>query len=251
MDISFAPTSSLGAPSSDEYRAGWSVWLYGLFGVMLLLAGLAGISSMLIGGTFLVTQLVVSLAAVLIAGFFAFLWYNDFSMRVQMYEHGFAYTRGTKTHNFRWDEIEAIWQHIVTYRVRLLIFYVPVGTGHKYTIRTTDGETIKLTNSVNKVGELGSLIQEQVLKHMLPRAIDTYNNGGTLQFGKLSISKQGINNGKETIPWDQVRDIQIDEGHIIVKKAGKRLRWAGADVAKIPNPLLFITLVDRIVGIRK
>jgi hypothetical protein len=251
MDISFSSAASLGTPSSHEYRAGWGVWVYGLFGIVLVLAGLAGISHLIFGGTFTVTQLVVSLGAILIAIFFAFLWYRGFSTRVQVYEHGFAYTRGNKTHNFRWDEIEAIWQHVVTYRLRLLIFYVPVSTGYKYTIRKTTGETIKLTNSIGKVAELGPLIQEQVLKHMMPRAIETYNNGGTLQFGKLSISKMGINNGKETLPWDQVKGVQIDSGYIIVKKTGKWMRWVGADVAKIPNLFLFISLVDRIVGINR
>jgi hypothetical protein len=251
LDISFSSASSLGAPSSQEYRAGWGVWLYGLFGILLVLAGLAGISSMLIGGTFLMTQLVVSLAALLIAAFFAFLWYNDYSKRVQVYEHGFAYTKGNSTHNVRWDEIEAIWQHVITYRIRVIIFYIPIITAHQYTIRKTGGEHIKLTNSIGKIGEIGTLIQEQALQHMLPRAIETYNNGGTLQFGKLSISKQGITKGKETLPWDQVKDVQIGEGYVTIKKNGKWLRWAGIDVSKVPNPFLFITLVDRIVGVKR
>jgi hypothetical protein len=251
MDISFAPTSPLGTPSSSEYRGSFGMWLYGLFGVLLLLAGAAGIIDMITSGIFLGIQLVVSLGAFAIAGLFAYLVYIGVTMRAQVYEHGFSYTRGYTTHNCRWDEIDAIWQHIVTYQVRLLIFYIPVSTGHKYTIRKTTGETIKLTNSIGKVGELGALIQQQVLKHKMPGAIETYNSGATLQFGKLNISQLGINNGKETIPWEQVSGVQLSEGHIIIKKAGKWLRWAGVDGSKVPNLFLFVALVDRIVGVNR
>jgi hypothetical protein len=249
MDISFAPTSPLGTPSSPAYRASFGIWLYGLFGVLLLLAGSAGIVDMFVSGIFLGIQLVVSLGAFAIAGLFAYLCYSGVTSQVQIYEHGFAYTQRNSTYNFRWDEIDAIWQHIVTYRIRLLIFFIPVSSSYKYTIRKTDGETIKLTNSIRKVGELGTRIQQQVLKHKMPGAIEAYNSGDTLQFGKLSISQTGINNGKETIPWEQVNGVQIVSGYITIKKTGKWLRWAGVDASQVPNIFLFVALVDRIVGV--
>jgi hypothetical protein len=252
MDVSFAPTSQLGTPSAHEYRAGWGVWLYGFFGALLAFAGFAGLVNMITTGIFNSVQLVVSLAGLLVAAFFAYLCYSGFTTRAQVYEHGLSYTRRNTTSTIRWDEVEAIWQHVMTYRVRVLIFYIPVKTAHKYVIRKKlTGETITLNDTLGNVGELGDHIQDHVLRHMLPGAIETYNNGGTLEFGKLSISQIGISNSKETIPWEQVSGVRIAEGHIIVKKTGKWLRWAGADVGKTPNVFLFITMIDRIVGINR
>jgi hypothetical protein len=254
MDISFASasaTSALGAPSSAEYRASFLIWVYGLFGVLLLLAGSAGLVDMIINGAFLAIQLVVSGGAFAIAGLFGYLCYLGVTTRAQVYEHGFSYTKGNSTYNYRWDEIESIWQHIVTYQIRLLLFHIPISTGYKFTICKTTGETIKLNNTIRKIGELGGIIQQQVLKHKMPGAIETYNNGGTLQFGKLSISQMGINNGKETVPWEQIGGVQIASGYVVIKKTGKWLRWAGVDASKIPNLFLFVALVDRIVGINR
>lgn len=246
MDPSFY---TLGTQASSEYRAGSGVWLYALLSVVLMLAGGAGIGNMIISGTFPYGQLIVSLGAILLAAPLGFVWYRGFTTRVQVYEHGFAYLQGDNTRTFRWDEIESIWEDIVTYSVRVLIFPVPVGTGYKYTIRKRTGESIKLTSTIAGIDELGWLIQSQVLREMLPRAIETYNNGGSLQFGRLSISRMGINNGKETLPWNQVNAIQIKQGYLIIKKKGKWFRWDGANPAKTPNLFLFVALVNPIVEI--
>jgi hypothetical protein len=44
-----------------------------------------------------------------------------------------------------------------------------------------------------------------------------------------------------------VASIKIDNGHILIKKAGQLLKWAYIPVSKIPNIYVFIYLVEEII----
>ncbi len=101
------------------------------------------------------------------------------------------------------------------------------------------------------MAQLGALIQSETFKRLMPQAIESYNGGGTLQYGKLSINQVGISNGKETVAWAQVKGVQISNGFIAVKKEGKWLTWANVSVAQTPNFFIFLALVDRIVGVQR
>jgi hypothetical protein len=173
-------------------------------------------------------------------------WYYQASLNIQVFEQGLIYTKAGATRVIRWDDIESVQQQVVKHSVN----FIPVGTSHTYTIRTASAGTLKLTDSIGKVAQLGALIQGETFKRLMPRAIETYNGGGTLQYGKLSISQVGIGNGKETVPWAQVKGVQVSNGYIAVKKEGKWLTWANVAVAQTPNFFVFLALVDRIVGLK-
>ena len=95
-----------------------------------------------------------------------------------------------------------------------------------------------------------ALIQAEAFKHLMPRAIESYSAGGTLHFGKLSINQAGIDNGKEVVPWAQVKSVQVSNGFIVIKKDGKWLNWANVAVAQTPNFFVFLALVDQNVGVK-
>ncbi len=108
---------------------------------------------------------------------------------------------------------------------------------------------MKLGSGVGKVKQLGEYIQAQVMNIMLPRAIETYNSGGTLEFGRLNLSQAGISNGKEVIAWNQIKNVKVWRGRLRIEKVGK-LQWLGwantIAVARVSNFWLFTTLVDNI-----
>ena len=177
---------------------------------------------------------------------FLVIGYLQSRQRIEIFEQGLTYVKGGATRVIRWEDIESVRQQVV----RQHVYFIPIATLHTYTIRTIQGETLKLHNSIGKVGRLGALIQGETFKRLMPRAIETYNGGGTLQYGKLSISQAGIGNGKETVPWAQVKGVQVSNGYIAVKKEGKWLTWANVAVAQTPNFFVFLALVDRIVGLK-
>ncbi|HEX7733731.1 MAG TPA: DUF6585 family protein [Ktedonobacteraceae bacterium] len=164
---------------------------------------------------------------------------------VYVYERGFVFKKGSQAAQpFRWDQIEAAW-HSVTRHYRNGIY---TGTTHRYRVRRNDGYEVILNDRFNKVGELGDLVHNSVTSAKIPQVLAAYNAGQAITFGPLSVSTQGIWNGKSMLPWAEVKDISIQSGYIAVSKAGKWLRWSSQPVSAVPNPFLFIALVRRVLG---
>ena len=155
------------------------------------------------------------------------------------YEHGFVYTEGGPLQVFRWDKIPAVWIRIVrNYRNG-----VYVGTTYRYTIRRADGHEIVLSNKLDQIEKLGNLVEKKVTDYLLPKYIASYIKGNSLPFGVLNISQEGISNGVERVSWGQLKEIDVHQGVIRVKKDGKFFSWSSATVASIPNFTVFMTLV--------
>lgn len=58
-----------------------------------------------------------------------------------------------------------------------------------------------------------------------------------------------MSNGKELLPWHQIKEIKVNRGFISVKKEGNNwLTWKTVQVSKIPNVNVFMALVDYIVN---
>ena len=167
--------------------------------------------------------------------------------RVLVFPDGLAYTKGAHTEICRWNDVAAVWQQVT----RHYAHGVYMSTTHTYTVQRRDGKKFVFRDELLDVEKLGNTIQAEVTKRLLPRAVETYNSGGVVNFGKLSLSRQGLSNGKETIPWSQVKEVRLGQGFITVKKEGKWLKWSNVTVASTPNVFVFLSLVDHIVGLTR
>jgi len=158
------------------------------------------------------------------------------NLRVYAFTNGLVRAKGSQNDVIRWDQVQAVLQNITrgTYS----------GTTHNYTVRRGDGATFKFGSVLRNVANLGQTLQQEVARALLPRAIAAYNAGSALPFGSLSISVQGINNGSETVPWNQVQNVEVKQGFVLVKKMGKSLNWARVKVSTIPNFPVFMGMVS-------
>jgi hypothetical protein len=68
--------------------------------------------------------------------------------------------------------------------------------------------------------------------------------GETLSFGKVNVNIQGVNNGKEMIPWDQIDAIETRNGLIVVQKYGRVMKWSTVRERETPNVYVLQNLVD-------
>jgi hypothetical protein len=166
-------------------------------------------------------------------------------MQLLVFPEGLAETKQEQTSLIRWDDISYSWQS-VTKHYRTGIY---TGTTHLYTIQTKDGQQYKFNDTYKNVEALGNLIQDEVARRIFPVVAQAYNAGQTVNFGQLNISKAGINNGKETIAWDEVKDVKLQSGIVTIKKEGKWLNWKNVTVAQTPNIFVFLGMVNQIVGV--
>jgi len=159
-----------------------------------------------------------------------------------------AEIKSGKANIIRWDDVVSVWQSIT---VTKMYGVVETGRRYFYTVQAKDGRRLVFGNAYKNVEALGKAIQQAVTTRLMPRYLETYNSGGTVKFGSLTLSKAGLSNGKETIPWNQVEQVTINRGTITVRRAGKWLGWTSQTAAGTPNLFIFLTMIDQIVGLNK
>jgi len=59
-----------------------------------------------------------------------------------------------------------------------------------------------------------------------------------------------MQSGSSSILWSEVSGAQVSRGTIYIKKSGRRRSWASQQVARTPDFLVLITLVNNLSGQR-
>ena len=171
----------------------------------------------------------------LMVAFWAVRALRTFNVRFYVFKNGFIYARGRRYLVVCWDQVIAVFQKHAAGRY---------GSSHTYTVRVQEGRKIQIGDAVNGVVDLGTMIQREVTNLLLPRAIASYKSGETLSFGKVNVNIQGVNNGKEMIPWDQIDAIETRNGLIVVQKYGRVMKWSTVRERETPNVYVLQNLVD-------
>lgn len=169
------------------------------------------------------------------------------SWRVYVCSDGFAFARGGRVDAFRWDQVEAMWQAVT----RRYSYGVYMGATHKYTVRRKDGVRVVFNDRFAQVEDLGNALSHAITNVVFPQALAAYNAGQTITFGSLSISLQGVSNGRETLPWGQIKEIGVNRGIISVRREGKWLNWSTIYASRVPNFFVFVALVNYILKNRQ
>jgi hypothetical protein len=173
-------------------------------------------------------------------------WYFNRGLIIQVSENGLDITdKNLKKTKILWNEIEEVKQN-----KRFFPFIPPIivpFSTYEYKIITTDGTKININDSVKDVKELGKLIQNRTYEFQFPRFKKMYDEGGTISFGKLSISQFGITKNNVNISWKDIKKIEVKDGYVHIFK-GKILRWHSTPVSKLRNFYLFTSLVNDIMA---
>jgi len=154
-------------------------------------------------------------------------------------DNGFIFSKEGKAEVFSWEQIESLWHRVTQHKS----YGMNIGMTHKYTVRRTDGTTVILDDKFENVDKLGDIINVAVIKVKMPQGLAALSRGELINFGPISISQQGITKGKELLPWDQARAVDVSGGYFIVNRHKQMLSWAHIEVYNIPNALLLITLI--------
>jgi hypothetical protein len=176
-----------------------------------------------------------------------FNWWKNRGAYIQIYSGGLARIQGAKVQEVRWDDIRAVWQSI-TKHYRNGIY---TGTTYLYTVQTADNRQMKFSNEFKGIEQLGQLIQTEATNRLFPRMIAAYNAGQPVPFGDFTISKDGISHKNKNLPWSEIEGAQINNGYVTFKKQGKWFNWANVPVAAIPNLIVFLSLIDHVVGLKR
>jgi hypothetical protein len=160
------------------------------------------------------------------------------NLHLYVYTNGLIWRRGNRYEAARWDQIESIM------RRRGQTQY---GSALTCTLRLTDGRTLKINDALKPIEQLAMIIQNEFRRVRLPQAIATFERGEPVTFGKIQIDHQGLSNGKELIPWDQIDKMAIKQGLVVAEKNGRPIKWSKVKESETPNLYVLGSLVDHIV----
>ncbi|GCE26469.1 hypothetical protein KDA_19530 [Dictyobacter alpinus] len=160
---------------------------------------------------------------------------------IYVFSDGYIHVRGSQIDVFRWDLIQAVYVHLAHSR-----------SGVKVTlqVRRGDGVLLKYGSAIRGVNELCTTIQESVTRAQLPRVIDAFNSGAQIPFGRLNISQQGINDGRQVIPWEQINGIEVQQDRVAIRQNGRIQKLKSIKAAELPNFNLLMSLVNYVVNRR-
>jgi hypothetical protein len=160
------------------------------------------------------------------------------NLRVYLFTNGFIRARGRQGDVVRWDQAVAIWEKVTSSRY---------SNTFTYTVQRADGTIFKQGSPLVNSRDMGVRMMRAITQIHLPAAKAAYNTGQTLTFGPVNVNMQGLNNGKELIPWDQIGKITLQQGTVCIEKEGRVIKWAGVKSADVPNLSVLIALVNYVV----
>jgi len=163
--------------------------------------------------------------------------------QIYLFQQGMVIDKGKQVQVLPWNQVAEVWQSIT----RNYQNGSYVGTTHVYTLRRVDGYQVKLDNLTKDIAELGLAIIQGITRKLVPRAFHAIRDGQTLTFAPFSVNQQGISNGREFLSWSQVQTVDVNQGRVMVKKAGTSRVWGTAKVAKIPNFLVFTIVAEEMI----
>ncbi len=164
--------------------------------------------------------------------------------RVYAFEEGLVHVdRSGVLSDFRWDAIMSVKQKIV----RRTTYGVETARHYLYTVTRNDGTVLRLTEFFDGIAQLGQGISEQVARVHLPHAYAAIQRGETVPFGDLAVNAAGLVSVRHgLLPWSQLEGVNLFNGYLRLRKAGKWLPWSGKPASEIPNLYVFLTLAEQL-----
>jgi hypothetical protein len=173
--------------------------------------------------------------------------YANWNKGVATFERGFAYNDRKGLQIWRWEEVAAMKSTIT----RHYIHGIYTGTTHRYTLYHPQKQRLELSDSISKVEELAKDIDQNIFPLLYKSAADQYNTGQTIAFGPVAISKGGIEIGKKTYPWADVKEVSVHNGVLKVSRnEGGWFSGARTSVSMIPNLGVLLAIIQQVVGLK-
>jgi hypothetical protein len=161
-------------------------------------------------------------------------------LRIFVYQNGLIYAKG-KAEVLRWDQMERIWKDLEVERKGSF-------SVRAYTVRRSDDTLFVFTGELKDVETLGRLIEKEITRRLLPRALAAYHAGGLVVFDEVVVSGYGIGvrPGRKLLLWDEFERISVDETKLALYKKGMNAAWTVLKVASIPNVCVLKELIPHV-----
>jgi hypothetical protein len=171
----------------------------------------------------------------------------DWNRGAALYEKGFVVRDRHGMQPWRWEEIVSLTSAVTRHYTNGIY----TGTTHVYTLYNQQNKRLVLNDALGKVEELAKAIEEGCFPYLYERLALQYNSGQPLTFGPVAISKTAIQVGKKVYPWNEVKEVSLNQGFIKVSKTdGGWFSGANAAASTIPNLHVLLSIINQVVGVK-
>lgn len=188
------------------------------------------------------TFIVISILFLIFSAIFITLFIANNKKLLFIYENGFIYINHAPL-IVKYEDIKEIFQEITTFYVN----GIPTPTHYKYTVHIKNYiKPLLFTNIFEDIKQAGDFIQNKILQQELPRVIDGYRKGENIKFRDLTVNQNGIVIKTQQLAWEQIKNIRVVEGQVLLEKERGNLLL---NMATIPNIYVFLNLIYEIMAV--
>lgn len=238
-------THQLGMPTAEyRTRVAFKIW-FGLF--CLFLSILALLSALLAFLNFLplpmrYTPLHVLAIGLLLLAYGLYLSFKTLPLRaahIYVCPAGLLLIKRRRTHVIRWDMVEAVWHRNDVYGY--------IYDTHVFILRLANKQTFRFDSNWHNLLTLGEVIANETAQLMYSQVMAAYYAGHPVAFGDLKLSLQGISGRRRTLPWQQIKNIDIGAKVVTIDAIGESASpWGRFHISGMPNFLLFEKMLESV-----
>jgi hypothetical protein len=155
---------------------------------------------------------------------------------LHLFAHGLVYVKGSAPAVFPWHDTE-ISRSVVQQQNS-------PKPDHRYRLRRPGTPSVELSPTLG-LHDFGPEMERRLTAERAPVDLDAVAAGQRIEYGPFAVDATGLTTPKATIPWSQVRAVQVRNGRVEVWQADAR-RAQSVDVAKVPNVFVFLVLVETV-----
>jgi hypothetical protein len=163
-------------------------------------------------------------------------------LRVLIFPEGLVRFQGEQTKTFFWDQVVSVCRH----NTKSNWHHGALGS-LVYAVELASGETLRFDDYLPDLKRLGEMIEQRTLPYLLPLAQAALDAGETVAFGSVRVNQEGITHKKQTLPWNQVKSIEIADA-LKIKRHNKWAAWCTLPTAEVQNSHVLRAIADRALG---
>jgi hypothetical protein len=151
-----------------------------------------------------------------------------------LFTHGLVYAKGGSVSAFPWRDTEI--------RRSVVQQQNSSKPDHRYWLRRTGSPSVELSPTLG-LHDFGPEMERRLTAERAPADLDAVAAGRRIEYGPFAVDLDGLTTSKATIPWSQVRAVEVKNGQVQVWRTDAR-RAQSVDVAKVANVFVFLVLVE-------
>ncbi len=152
--------------------------------------------------------------------------------QVQIQRAGLIIQRGRRQRRIRWGEIASLRQSAVRYALPQPLWKARA----ELELTLDDGQRLVIDQRLEDFALLTQAIKAHLYPHLLQRYRQAFNRGEPIPFGPLLLTQQGLLNGKRALKWDEIGQVEVRHGRLIVRPWEKSAgRGFSVPTERVPN----------------